>query len=135
MSYQDLIARLEKLPGPDRELDADIFRALGWRSFGGIFNQQWWEGPSGERCKAVPFFTASIDAALTLVPEGYCWLSRSHDGSKNLAGNGSGAGGFANVHANRDDAIFFTAFAATPAIALCIAALKARQSLTSAKAP
>lgn len=46
-----LADRVEALDGPDREVDRLIMSAMGWIG-------------------ATPAFTASIDAALTLVPEG-----------------------------------------------------------------
>lgn len=65
----DLIAQLEAATGPDRELDAAIKELVG---------HAWdyaadWGMRGNEKPVALPY-TASIDAALTLVPEG--WLMR-----------------------------------------------------------
>jgi hypothetical protein len=98
---QELIARLEAATGPDRDLDVAIIDALfpGARKF--------------------PLeYTASIDAALTLVPEGWRW----HLGNT-LDGRGT-AMIWLNPLTGTDEI-----FAAAPAIALCIAALRARETL------
>ena len=51
----ELIAKLEKASGPDRELDYLIADAFKWRQ------------------SIIPSFTLSLDAALALVPEGEEW--------------------------------------------------------------
>lgn len=89
----DLIARLEKLSGPDRELDALI----------------WLRIPKIVTNDPVPAYTASIDAALTLVEEGSTWDLCFDEFMLACVGPGDTA-----------------SRGATPAIALCIAALKAR---------
>lgn len=112
-----LIARLESADGPSRELDAEIAKAVGAFSMNGAINIS-------------PRYTASIDAALTLVPEGWrpysadmsvqgrtrfliegpkTQWSTDDDGEK-CAGNDWYAQGVAS----------------TPALALAAAALKAR---------
>lgn len=148
-----LIERLEAASAPDRELDAAIFMAANptirlspksrplllkrvWPTVNGGRDVFWYETKSG--CMGglddAPY-TASIDAAMTLVPEG--WLvgfeqdSRFERPGKVLAwawpfdsdydpdwqlgqegqqGNPDAAKGHAN----------------SPALALCIASLKAR---------
>lgn len=66
--YTDIIARLEKAKGPDRELDLEIGRALpGPHTFSLSTVQQRGGKPP------VPEFTASIDAAVMLMPEGANW--------------------------------------------------------------
>lgn len=66
----------------------------------------------------VPGYTASIDAALTLVPEGWsytvAWLHRN------------GRATVAMFHAKLNEQ---RAESHTPAIALCIAALKAKEAV------
>lgn len=95
--FADLIARLEKATGPDRNLDVDIFET---------------QRPS--HLSLPPHYTASIDDALTLVPEDAAWSL--HDvGCEDYAS--------ADVFLDRSS---FTARGETPAIALCIASLKAR---------
>jgi len=71
---EDIIARLEAAVGPDRESDNHIALALGW-TFTKMKGDAhpYWRKPGTvyyfER-HTVPHYTASIDAALTLVPEG-----------------------------------------------------------------
>jgi hypothetical protein len=61
MSRDDLIARLEAATGPDRELDAVIALAVGL-DIG--------RSRAHSQDSRVPAYTASIGAALTLVPNG-----------------------------------------------------------------
>jgi hypothetical protein len=61
-----LAERCEKATGPDRELDRAIFDAVT----GGVFgpdNARFWHSTSASSRAANPF-TASLDAAMTLVP-------------------------------------------------------------------
>lgn len=117
---QPLISRLEKVEGPDRELDAEIYASIGavpsevadpitgteivW-----IFN-----GSIG----FPPKFTASLDAAVGLVPEGKAW---------GIEDVGAGNPLFEVYAGDGDDADHFVVHKLA-AIALCIAALKARAS-------
>lgn len=147
----DLISRLTKATRPDREIDAAIaavtrildefdpsiflktepliYRADEGRA--GYVRVYW--GKVDERhyqvSRMTRLFTASIDSALTLVPEGYRWLARNHNGKPNHDGEGRNATAFANVY-NDDENVMHDCFVrSTPAIALCIAALKARAAL------
>ena len=107
----ELIERIEALEGPDREVDALIwFECIG--------KADGWEYDGHQRKP----YTASLDAAMTLVPEGW-----------------SGLFGFQGTHdyiEERGHAHIQTivgekeacAEAATPALALCAAALRARSS-------
>lgn len=112
----DLIARLENATGPDRSIDDAIFELAHGRKRGRSTFEQY------EPSERLPEYTGSIDAALTLVPEGYTWI----------AGDGGIMAGEPNDL--RYGAIVFTepgpeqeaASGSNPAIALCIAALKAR---------
>lgn len=61
----DLINRLERADGPDRELDWAIH----------IRNGLLGVGMYGDH----PHYTASIDAALMLVPEGWKWAVTSRN--------------------------------------------------------
>ena len=129
----DLITRLEAATGPDRELDAAIFTAVyhdkvpspivesgyGWRYDKG----HWWlatgeDARTPPKCVFPPRFTASIDAALTLVPEGWRWHSyhwRRKDEPKIMS-----------LVTNEPHVGIAHGKAATPALAICIAALRAR---------
>lgn len=121
MTLPHLIEELEKATGPDRMLDKEIGEYLGWKVFaagvataGG--DPHWvCNTPMGRG--ALPAFTSSIDAALTLVPEGYGFYLR---GDYSGAGAGLSFPDAYNVTPGHVEA-------ATPAIALCIAALRARQ--------
>lgn len=123
----ELIARLESADGPSRELDCLIAAAVDWqiecatitpanaiKAFGldwmvesadlynSIFNQ-------------LPRYTTSIDAAMTLVPECHFW-------SICMKGETTG---YSACCQERGDALEWHD-AATPALALAAAALKAR---------
>jgi hypothetical protein len=68
-------------------------------------------------------FTSSVDAAARLVPDGFVWCA-------GIAEDDDGTYAWANVH-NRDPycdgaRVDFSPRAATPALALCAAALRAR---------
>ena len=122
MSYQDLIARLEKATGPAWQLDADIAVGMGW-ALDESDQLYPWANPNGDLLEDCPHYTASIDAALTLVPEGW---TRFVDATApeclidvELFAPGKGP---LTKGSHRCESI-----------ALCIAALKARQALTSAK--
>lgn len=65
----DLLNRIAVARGPDRELDRAIEMA-------------WWQATWGKRAPKehltnAPRYTASIDAALTLMPEGHYWTMDS----------------------------------------------------------
>jgi hypothetical protein len=106
---QELIARLEAATGPDRELDAAIWQACqhaDWK----------WQH---ERYEA-PAYTASIDAALTLCG------GESGLGSL-IAGNfPDGSRGWVARVRSPETA---DGEGRTPALAICIAALRARRGV------
>lgn len=113
MERADLIAKLETAEGPSRELDFAIAAAVGW--------------PDAPYSKQhARRYTESTDAALTLVPEGWQWKVGFQ---KTLAEK---ATPIAMVYAPDKTGAFderLRAYvAATPALALCIAALKAREA-------
>jgi hypothetical protein len=110
----DIIERLEKAPGPDPLLDGDIGWAVNeWINEGGFWRRHKVTG-ARERFTYCgwPLYTHSIDAALTLVPEGWEW-SLSYEAGKYCCEAG-------------DPLIGLCSEAPIPAIALCIAALRAR---------
>ena len=138
-----LIERLKAATGPDRELDLEIDlyawpasdiadiakkhpRGLGSEGYAWDI----WHGAvvvekrtADGRCPynagyPLPAYTSSIDAAMTLVPEGW-FVTICQDQRP----------GFANVHklVNNEGPCNY-AEVATPALALCIAALKARSA-------
>jgi hypothetical protein len=112
MTLLELAERCEKATGPDRELDLAIARASyghGFPIFGERVNYDpalWLEryGP----------ITASLDAAMTLVPEGMVWFVEAYPGDHSEA---AVRWPYYDADERR---------AATPALALCAAALKAR---------
>jgi len=134
-SLNNLIERVEAASGPDRELDLAIMVALDlrpdwlrkstgelWVDASGRNPVVRWADQSVGRSVGNPNvddgpkFTASLDAAMTLVPDDCTWLRLSP----------------ATMTVSRPDpnekrwAKHFDARAATPALALCAAALKAR---------
>lgn len=71
---KDLIARLEAADGPDREIDAAISYSLLADPSKCMFpDQKRWVAAAVEQRWNVPRFTASLDAALTLMPKGALW--------------------------------------------------------------
>lgn len=129
-----LAARCEAAKGPDQELDAAIEKQLPCSHEFALHHRgkamsQWNEnafrfyniGDEGREYRSPPY-TASLDAAMTLVPEGHGWLGTDthiehwaqivqeghlHDGAKLVSGCS-------------------TAKASSLALALCAAALRAR---------
>ena len=117
-----LIERLKALSGPCRECDALIAEVFGRKhghdsDFCNSENGDYW---IVEEC--APMFTASIDAAMTLVPEG-CDSGGTEWNVEKWTTNGVHA---EHIRATAWVAGAVRAYAATPAIALCIAALRAR---------
>ena len=106
-----LALRVEALSGPERHVDADIAEALGWHQYSGAN----WIGPLGQI--AVPSYTVSLDAAMTLVPKGWAWsvLDRRTTGYSKPNGQCWTKEDRSTLHGD----------AATPALALCAAALRA----------
>lgn len=117
-----LADRVEACTGPDREIDNAIWDAV-------------YRGPPLEchctgacnpispnylgACVVVPHYTASIDAAMTLVPEGRDWMIDNFDGPHDRRCSAS------VFNAKGQDYADYEAFAATPAPALCAASLRA----------
>ena len=119
----DLIARLEAATGPDRALDAEIAEACGTMPHGltralsnGEPAEWWWDG---EDCLWPPEFTASVDAAITLAPNDLMWfLGRLDSSDMRFCATISERGAVGSKT--------WRGFSASPAIALCVAALNAR---------
>lgn len=102
----ELAERCEKATGPDRHLNLAIANAI----YGDDL------APPGTSYA----FTSSLDAAMTLVPEGQEWAGGFEDGAA-----------FAHVHVPGEYAELIEA--ATPALALCAAALRARAASVEEK--
>ncbi|HAW61423.1 MAG TPA: hypothetical protein DCX26_03715 [Pseudomonas sp.] len=124
MTHDELAERIEALEGPCREMDREIFKAVGTplpkAAFGMDIELQpdpnsasGFVMPVGElqvryEC---PRYTASIDAAMTLVPEGHWFQLEGPDHCAADVGN---------------DEQWWKGRAATPALALCAAAIRAQ---------
>ena len=141
-SLSDLIARLEKATGPDRELDAHIAASVGLPMMFCDFDTGCYHGdcispgcgkPLGltdERRsypndwrddERLPHFTSSIDAAMTLVPKG---MEKDFTDLYGVAR--------VSVGINAEPGPFYgTHEGGSLAIALCIAALRARSQIES----
>lgn len=144
-SQKVLIERLEKATGPDRELDAEIFwlvsstksntDAQAWETFrkhgaaaayDEAFGAQWRNREANPPWR----YTELLDRALMLVPEGWQWQ----------VSNRAPAPKTGRAYIHTDELIHIgmggmtpnpkyrgaETTAATPALALCITALKAR---------
>ena len=134
----DLLTELESAPEGSRELSNKVLLACGWRR-GVAFHHALFPpdhpGESGDwddyeteyynrhdRNLAAPDCTVRLDAALTLVPEGWGW---------DLVQGTANSIGIPRAHVwsgKKGDHRMIEGNAATPALALCIAALKARQA-------
>lgn len=123
----DLAARVEALSGPDRAVDEDIHEALGWAPVEnptkamGLLNR--WRRPDETLTghEGPPCVTASLDAAMMLVPEGCApvidWSA--YKGQPGIYWE-------AFVQRIEDGKAVGTAEASTPALALTAAALRAK---------
>ena len=158
-----LAERCEAAEGADRELDSAIALGLPSWTYGEKAGRFYNAGPKYDGADdrigfeaddgstvvpgnapdmMVPDFTASLDAAMTLVPEGWRWIMREACPDKanpNERGFfarletrdfesvtwGKGSDWLTDVVAGQDVYVW----AATPALALCAAALRARASL------
>jgi len=134
----ELALRIEAASGPDRILDGLITVAIdGDRrtilyNEPGPFPQKPVYGPIRDLALSgadlanyinAPVYTASLDAAMALVPENADWMLDNFDGPVEKRCT---AETFAKSGVGRDG--FGTCFAATPALALTAAALRARAS-------
>lgn len=118
----DLIERLEAASGPDRELDAEIAVAIGLGKATANHAGRYWKQGDLHVTGEAPAYTASIDAALTLVPEGWTYEGRQ------------GPSGFphlwtlSTIKCGDVRYTTVTGRARSAAITLCIAALRAREA-------
>jgi hypothetical protein len=127
-TLEGLADRVERLSGPDFDVDRDIAIMLGWTPFnmGGYTTD-----PQGKTREGFPKFTASLDAAMTLI-EG----PKDYPGSKTFVVDCAGQ---TTVHFQPvahvwSDKGKHTAKARTPALALTAAALRARASILRGEA-
>jgi len=125
VTREELIARLEAATGPDRELDAALFECVGLTELQERHCKQWCSqsGRTGlTRAHYIgawaPDYTESIDAALSLVPEG-AFLD--------LYGPDRTTGMYcAELPVANSEAAFLGRSQVGLAIAICSAALRAR---------
>lgn len=116
-----IAAEVERLEGPSREMDAEITTSLGIPPLYKV---------RGSITSTWPDYTASLDAAMTLVPEGWCKTVADYF----VEGDARGpfyadCGDLPAIKRGDPDPVIVEAYAATPAIALVAAALKARAHL------
>lgn len=111
-----LIAALEALTGPVKA------RSSQWMAVIRLADQA---GLSDDELDALGrSLEGSLDAALTLVPEGTVWhVMHDYD----LLGRAKIGPAGVSIYRVKDHALFIRSAGATPAIAFCIAALKARE--------
>lgn len=125
---KSLIAELEQAKEGSRKLSDKVLLACGWTTSDDKDTRKrfwcspegeyydWWDDPHARSRDGPPLKrpspTESLDAALTLVPKGWMWELDSSGGAELNAGWGKA---------------FVLASGSSPALALCIAALKARE--------
>lgn len=121
---------------PSRELDAAIATAIGWADvrleYVSSFTQDWHGLAVGETegVDLVPLWTRSLDAAASLVPaEGVAWWEINVEKPWPVE-----AGTRAAIVLDDDRLDHADALASTPALALCVAALRARAALAEGNA-
>ena len=131
----DLIKRIEAATKGSRELDAEVYNTtpengrvamrLPMEKWRGRFDDGWYvvrsdKGAEDKYPERLPHYTTSIDAALTLVPEG-AWDWSVHEYLTSSYQNRA----LAKVGPAVEDRHVHGS-GRKPALALCIAALKAR---------
>lgn len=119
----DLIAKLEAATEGSRELDLRISYEINpprYAITAEPVELDVWLAEGGARS-----YTTSLDAALTLVPEGWRWTVANPGYDKGVY---QGGRALADLHhpLSSGGGPNAKAFGATPALALCIAALRAR---------
>lgn len=122
-----LAERAEAATEPDRALHGDIAEALGLNPpWAGKRTPHFWRDSwsDGRDYWDAPAYTTSLDAAMTLVPKGWGWLV-SQPNEKAIASGllkkDTPVMGEVQYGCDRR----YTVAAATPALALCAAALRA----------
>lgn len=104
-----LAQRVEALDGPSFTLEMEIARAIN---------------PNATRMTVPNNYTVSLDAAMSLVPDGCLFMARTLWDDDKTAGNAT-----VQMYRRQGDSIFWEndrhAVAATPALALTAAALRA----------
>lgn len=132
MTLNELAARVEAAEGPDRELDGEIAKGIGWvfnpdTGISGFWRSMWLNPEGHADYRGPPRYTASLDAAMSLVPEGAHWHCGRHSktGKHPRTGTTVDGGGDAYLTPKNACEPVYT-MAATPALALVAACLRAR---------
>ena len=129
-----LAERCEKADTPSLDLDKSILRALGftWRGM------NYWSADNETAWKGLATFSYSIDAAITLIPDGFCLASLGFcEGDEYQAGWHCELVSKPEhyVFVGLDDPMNFhredPRRIKTPALAVCAAALRARAGAQS----
>ncbi len=144
----NLIAELEAATEESRALDADIHCAITGRIQHKLMRAGFTMEDQGDKAKnrhratskfifsergPAPRYTTSLDAAITLVPEGWGWAAAilDKDAPSAVVTNFEPQMKPGTFDPNPDK-IDCRSKAVTPALALCIASLKARQTMKDA---
>lgn len=110
MTIDELIDALNKAEGPSRELNRGIAISLGW-----AFDGNGWQEPDGTRHSGIDEYTSSLDAAMTLADDFESVSIEIWTGSDGVRYGRAAIGEYDSGMRH-------------PAIALCLAALKARRN-------
>jgi hypothetical protein len=126
VTIDEIIERLEKASGPDRELDAAIAIEIGayptdWQARLPGYSLEYFMAWSG----FADNYTSSIDAALTLVAADAVWSIGRRIKVDGYVAIIDGLWGRPQPMTPRS---YHSHLGATPALALCIAALRARKA-------
>jgi hypothetical protein len=121
--YAGILERLEAAQEGSREMDLAIWRAVGE----GAPDRVQWDIENYYLRGIAPHYTTSLDAALQLVPEEVyrrLFIETSHPAKA----------GFIETHdeIKGPSGLYFEA--ATPALAVCVAALKAKNAIATVRA-
>lgn len=130
-----LADRVEKLTGPDREVDLEIELALGLVSepyeravCHGVPQMYFWDREDTHAPYVTPErYTETVDAAEMLVPKGWNWMAGNRDQPLARAYVNNGEMAFVGAGMKRNPSRqWFETTAAKPALALTACALRAR---------
>ncbi len=129
--WEALIQRVEQASGPSRELDAEISVAVGRhethierRSDGTAKLLPWRGDGTGSYNIDCRRYTASLDAAVSLVPSGWtAWGLRSRGGLTSFYAE------ISRIHGPEDEEQAVFGRGPTPALALVAAALRAQRAM------
>jgi hypothetical protein len=133
---EELAVRCEIVSGPDRVLDGEICLALGLAGGNVRVDQRigWVIGGDTPFPVKPLEYTASVDAAATIVPEGWNWMAGNRDQPLARAYVNNGELAFEGAAARRNPKReWYEVTAPTPARALTAAALRARHALALSK--